>query len=246
MKIKEIRNDKFPKLTPVKEVMNIIIPDIKDENIPRRNGTIWCLTGSGGSGKTSLLLNFFRDEYLYLCKFHNIFYYCPMTSFLSVEDHPFKSHDKVYHNLTVEALTELYNNLQDIKAERLEKGKKKENQYNCVIIDDMANMLKNKDIESALNMLLIKARHLNTMFIFTLQSYYYFPKILRKQITYLTIFKPKNYEEWESVSKELFNLTKDNALKLFNYVFNTPYNHLDVDTIDNKYYKNFNRLEFEE
>ena len=56
----EIKNDQLPKkITPVKEVMNIKIPDIID-GIPNRNGFIWVLTGSGGSGKSSLLLNFFK------------------------------------------------------------------------------------------------------------------------------------------------------------------------------------------
>ena len=83
------------------------------------------------------------------------------------------------------------------------------------------------------------------LFFFTLQSYYYFPKILRKQITYITIFKPKNIEEWFSLSKELFNLTQDDALKLYDYVYDRPYCHLDVDTVSNIYYKNFNLLKLE-
>ena len=80
------------------------------------------------------------------------------------------------------------------------------------------------------------------MFLFTLQSYYYFPKILRKQITYITIFKPKNIEEFYSLSKELFNMNQDDALKIYDFVFSEPYTHLDVDTVTNTYYKMFNKL----
>jgi len=90
--------------------------------------------------------------------------------------------------------------------------------------------------------MLIKARHICCAFIFTLQTYYYFPKNLRKQITYLTMFKSKNIEEFNSIAKELFNMNKDDALQLFNYVFNEPYTHLDVDLVNNIYYKNFNKL----
>jgi hypothetical protein len=90
--------------------------------------------------------------------------------------------------------------------------------------------------------MLIKARHLSCAFIFTLQSYYYFPKILRKQITNLTIFKPKNNEEMESIAKEILHMKKDDGLKLYEYVFNEPYAHLDVDTLTDTLYKNFNRL----
>jgi hypothetical protein len=90
--------------------------------------------------------------------------------------------------------------------------------------------------------MLIKARHLNCGFIFTLQSYTYFPKTLRKQLTFCTIFKPKNVAEFESLAEELFNMKKNDALKLFNYVFDEPYTHLDVDTVYNIYYKSFNKL----
>jgi hypothetical protein len=264
MHIEEIINHNYPKLKPVKEVMDIYIPDIKDENIPRRNGAIWVICGSGGSGKTSMLLNFFKSSVLYKCKFDNVFYICPESSFLSVKNHPFKNHDKVIHELTADYLYSLYDTLNGYKTDtinNIEKSKNKSHQpvfidkeqseddeddtdikYNCVIFDDMADSLKNKNIEKALNKLLIKARHLNTMFIFTLQSYIYFPKTLRKQITNLTLFKPKNYEEWANVTKELFNLNSDDALTLYNYIFDDTYNHLDFDSVENKYYKNFNIL----
>ena len=71
-------------------------------------------------------------------------------------------------------------------------------------------------------------------------------KIIRKQLTYATIFKPKSLSEWYSVSEELMNLKKDDALKIYNYVYNEPYAHLDVDLINNIYYKNFNKLEFKD
>jgi hypothetical protein len=70
------------------------------------------------------------------------------------------------------------------------------------------------------------------------------PKILRKQLTYITIFKVKNIEEWYSIANELLNLKKDDALIVYDYVFNKPYTHLDLDTTTNTIYKNFNRLEF--
>ena len=95
-----------------------------------------------------------------------------------------------------------------------------------------------------LNKMIIKARHLSCAFIITLQSYFYFPKQLRKQITNITIFKPKSLSEWETIAKELMNLNKEDGLKVFNYVFNEPYNHLDINTTNNTYYKNFNELKF--
>ena len=275
LNITEIENPNKFKMKPIKEKQDIYIPDIKDENISRRNGMIYCLTGSGGSGKSSLLLNMFRDKNYYRSKFHNIWLFTPLSSFLSVENHPFKDHDKVFHDLTVPHLESLYNQMVAMreshedyleKAKLTPSGKKhkggkkkvddygdenvsddeddenKEIQYNCIIIDDFADALKDNDIMKQLNKMLIKARHICCSFIFTLQTYYYFPKVLRKQITYLTMFKSKNIEEFNSIAKELFNLNKEDALQLYNYVFDESYTHLDIDLVNNIYYKNFNKL----
>ena len=124
-----------------------------------------------------------------------------------------------------------------------ESDEEKEIQYSCVIIDDFADSLKQKDIQRQLNKILIKARHLCCSFIFTLQSYLYYPKILRKQITYISLWKTRNVEEFNSIARELLNLSKDDALVLYNYCFDVPYNHLDIDTSENKLYRNFKLLE---
>ena len=225
---------------------------------------IYCLTGSGGSGKSSLLLNMFKNKKLYRNKYHNLFYFCPLASFLSVDKHPFQNHEKVYHELDVPTLEGIYNELIAIKEDKYDKkkvnvyddvstsdednqdtDKDDEIEYSCIIIDDFADVLKDMAVQRQLNKMIIKARHLRCGFIFTLQSYYYFPKICRKQITYITIFKTKNVEEWNSIAKELLNYNKEDALKLYNYVFDAPYNHIDIDTVENKLYKNFNTLEIE-
>lgn len=238
----EEKNEEIPAVKPVKEKMDIFIKDIP-LGVPRRNGFITIFTGTAGSGKSSLMLNFFKSKALYRGKFHNVWYISPMTSFLSVENHPFKDHDKVYHELTVDLLEEIYDYLSAIKEEQEEDD---EPEYSCVIFDDMASSLKDKAIQKQLNKMLIKSRHIQCSFIFCLQSYYYLCLMLRKQITNAIIFKPKNKKEMETLCSELINLSKDDALKIFNYVFNEPYAHLDLDTVENTMSKNFNRLILEE
>ena len=234
--IKEETNNGIKKHKPIKEVMDIYVPNIPD-GISRRNGMIYLMVGSGGSGKTSLLLNQFKQGGAYRKKFHHVYYFCPTASFSSVEAHPFADHDKVFNELTIEGLSELKDELIERKNDTED-----EQEYNCVIIDDFANDLKDKGIQKALNSMLIKARHLNTAFIFTLQSYLYMPKILRKQITYATVFRPRNSEEWETIRKEILQMKEDDAKKIFDYCFSEPYQHLDIDAFENKIYKNFNRL----
>jgi predicted AAA+ superfamily ATPase len=63
--INEIQNPDAKEIAPIKEVQNILIPDIIDKNIPNRNGFIYLLSGAGGSGKTSLLLNMFKSKSMY-------------------------------------------------------------------------------------------------------------------------------------------------------------------------------------
>lgn len=94
--------------------------------------------------------------------------------------------------------------------------------------------------------MIIKARHLSCCFIFTLQNYFLLPLTIRKQITNCTIFKSKNKKEWETISSELLNMNKEDTLKLYNYVFDKLYSHLDIDTLNNNIYKNFNLLEITE
>ena len=259
--INEIKSAHQTLFKPIKEKMDVYIPDIINENISRRNGMVYVLTGSGGSGKSSLLLNMFKSKNFYRNKFHHVHYFCPQSSFLSVKSHPFENHDKVHHELNASILQEIYGQLNAIKEEFAEKKEKKEKayeddesdsqdedkkpQYSCIIIDDFADALKDKALALFLSKMIIKARHLCCSFIFTLQSYHYMPKLLRKQITYTTIFKPKNYAEWESLGVELMNLSKNDSLKVYNYVFNENYNHIDIDLISNTFYKNFNLLQIE-
>lgn len=243
--ISEQLNKAMPKTKPIKEKMDKFIKDIPD-GISRRNGMIYLLVGSGGSGKTSLLLNQFRKGGSYHKKFHNLYLFTPSISFMSVQNHPFEKHDKIYHELTRDNLEELHDELKDRKEEYDSEDEDEEMEYNCVIIDDFASSLKEKDIQKLLNTMLIKARHLNTCFIFTLQSYLYFPKMLRKQTTFATIFKPKNKEEFKSINQELLQMKDDDAKKIYDYVFEQEYSHLDIDTIDNVLYRNFNKLDIEE
>jgi hypothetical protein len=42
------------------------------------------------------------------------------------------------------------------------------------------------------------------------------------------------------------NLSKEDGLKVFDYIFDESYNHIDIDLVNNKYYKNFNLLSFKD
>lgn len=116
--IDEIDNPVRADLDPIQENQDRFIPNIENEAIPNRNGFVSIYTGSGGSGKSSLILNMVTNKTMYHKKFDNIFYICPESSFCSVVNHPFKDHDKVFHELTVGLLEEIYTELIGIVTER--------------------------------------------------------------------------------------------------------------------------------
>ena len=238
MLISEIKND-LPTIKPVKEIMSIYIDGI-NPNIPNRNGFIYALIGSPGSGKSSLLLSLFRSKNYYKNKFNHIYLITPESSFLSVKDHPFENHNKVYHELTSEVLENIYNELVEIKKDCIDNNY--EIEHACIIVDDYASDLKDKELIKSLKQLLIKSRHIGCSFIFTLQTYNLFPLVLRKLLTNVSLFKPKNKIELDSVRKELINLNEQDTQDLMNYVFSEEYSHLDVDTNTNILRKNFNKL----
>jgi hypothetical protein len=241
VEITEEVNKSMPKTKPIKEKMDKYVPDIID-GVARRNGTIALYVGSGGSGKTSYLLN--QMKTVYKKKFHHIYYFCPSSSFASVKNHAFEKHDKVYNELDADTLEEIKGEMTQRKDE-MEDGDEQE--YSLILIDDFANNLKDKLLLRTLNSMLIKARHLNCFFIFTVQSYLYFAKILRKQLTWCSIFSGvRNKEEWRTIREELLKMNEEDAKKLYDYVFDEPYNHLDLDLFEEKIYKNGNLLDIRE
>ena len=112
----EIKNDKLKLGAPIKESMLIHIPDVDPSlNIPCRNGFHLLMVGSGGSGKSSLMINLIKGPYKK--RFNNIYYFCPQVSFSSVKKHPFMKQDKIYHDFTVKILLEIYSELEHKKEE---------------------------------------------------------------------------------------------------------------------------------
>ncbi len=225
----------------VRERMQIFIPEI-DEHIPSRNGFVCSLTGSGGSGKSSLLLNMFKSKQYYRGKFDNLFYFTKESSFSSVERHPFQDHDKVYFELSTAKLEEIANELEEIKQQCIDNDVSME--YSCIVIDDMADELRDNVVD-AIKSIIKRTRHLCLSWVICSQYIYQLPKLLRRQLTDLVVFRTKNAEEWKIINEEfLQGISKAQSQELFNYCFSEPYNHLRIDNFENKFYKNFNLLQF--
>ena len=114
--IKLIKNKDIPNIKPIKEHMNTYIEQVS-LGLPRRNGDRVLIIGAPASGKTSLLLNLFKSKKMLRNKYHNIYLFTPISSFKSVKNHPFKDHDKIYHELTIEILEQINEELMNLKSE---------------------------------------------------------------------------------------------------------------------------------
>lgn len=232
----------LPRPRPIKERMDIFIPNV-NPNLPNRNGHVCAWVGAGGSGKSSLMNGMMKNSQYFRGKFDNIYYFCPQESFSSIENSPFANHDKVFHEISVEKLEDIAEELKNIKAECIEDERPLE--YSLIFIDDFGSELKD-ELQSELKKLIKKTRHLCCSWWFVAQYYYMLPKSeVRRQLTNLVLFKPRTGDEWDDVKKEcLAGLSKDKSQELYDYCFDAPYQFLHVDIVNAKYYKNWNRLEF--
>jgi len=86
----EAKNKQFKKTKLIKVKMDVYVPDIPNY-ISNRNGTIYILTGSGGSGKTNLLLNLFKVSDL--CKKKIIILYLSRKFIFIIKNYSFEKHD---------------------------------------------------------------------------------------------------------------------------------------------------------
>ena len=246
MQITEVENKILRNaLKPIREKMDINIPGIKTENIPKRNGFISLYVGSPGSGKSSLLYSMLDHKHFYRKKFHKIFYFCPEASFCSVVNHPLKDLDTISHELTPQLLDEIYADRSHARVANDETGD--ETEYALCVIDDFGSELKNPDIVKALKRIMIKSRHICTAIAITAQSYLLCDPQLRKLLSNVICFQPSTEREWASLCDEhLPHLTKDERTQIHRHVFSEPFAHIDVDTKapeSDALAKNFNKLE---
>ena len=258
-------NKNLPKFQKIEETMDRYIPKVdRSMNIPNLTGFRYCICGPPGSGKSNLLLNLFKTDKFYRNKFKNVYLFTPQSSFESVKDHLFKDHPDVFHEMSAELIYAIIDELQAKKMayvdymksknkkqpklfidddDKPERKKKVSLEWSCIILDDMANELKNQEFVKALKKLLIQTRHIMCSVIITLQSYLLLDKKLRKLMNYVTVFKPSHQHEWISNCDELIGISNQNdMLEIQNYLFNENYNHLDIDITHGKFYKNFNDL----
>ena len=193
-----------------------------------------CISGSAGSGKTSLMLNLLTDKHAYRKAFQSVHVVMPPHSIASLKNNIFKRHDKVYDELDWDTLEKI--------SERVKKDA--EDDYNSLLIlDDVTTSLKNLDVQRQLSDLIKNRRHYHLTIWLLVQTYNAIPLNVRKTISHLVLFRPRNQSEFRNVSEELLFYDRQDAEILKQYVYDSAYNFLFADVDKGLVYKNFDMLE---
>lgn len=232
MKIEEVEESKL-KVKPTKQNID------KDLGVPppfpNKNSVIF-ISGGQGTGKSTFISNLFKaggENRIYKKVFDKVMYATPEEVFESEEDHVFKGHPRVYHDLSQETFDKV---IDQAKETKLDGGD------SCFIIDDFSEQLKLKKTEYMLRKLINKHRHLRMNLIISALNQRALAKSLRSLIDVVILFKPKSMVETDNFGEEVFGLNRADTKTLFDFVFDKPYNFLMYNARTHKFYKNFNEL----
>lgn len=233
---------KQPKITPPEMLCDKPLhPKLNNYELTSymNNHSTNLLLGKPRSGKSSLMWAMMRDRKLLNRVYHNIYLFQPSHSRSSIKNDIFKKHDKekMFDELTFE-------NLKDV-MERIKGTPADEN--NVIIFDDMASYLKNKDTLQLFKELIFNRRHLHTSIFFLNQTFFSVPKELRRLFSNVFIFKVSK-NELQNVFDEI---VEDNYIKtmlptITKVVYDKPFSYLFINTDTQKFYKKFDRIDFNE
>jgi len=197
------------------------------------------LIGSPGSGKSSLMWAMLKDKKLLNRVYHNIFLFQPSHSRSSIKNDIFKKHDKdkMFDELTYDNLDEVIKRIKGTPAE----------ENNVIIFDDMASYLKNKETLKLFKELIFNRRHLHTSIYFLNQTFYSVPKELRRLFSNMFIFKVSK-DEMKNIFDENVEdeFVKNLMPEISKVVYSKPFSYLFINTDNQKFYKQFDRIDFNE
>ncbi len=95
-----------------------------------------------------------------------------------------------------------------------------------LIMDDVTASLKNLDVHMLLKKIILNRRHYRLIIICLVQSYNTMPLAIRKTMSHLACYKPKNKKEMTAIWEELVFLDKETGEALLRFVFVRPYSFL--------------------
>jgi hypothetical protein len=199
------------------------------------------MIGRPASGKTSLLYSFFKTtgkNKILNGVYSTIYLFQPMNSRASMKDNIFEDElpeDQKYDELDEDNLRVVY--------ERVKKDAK-EGYTSCIIFDDQGAYLKDRSTLKMFKEMFFNRRHLKLSCYFACQTFYSFPKDLRRIWSNLFIFKVSK-DEMNNIFDELIEQKKEVIDEIMPLVFDKPYEYLMINIDSQKMYKKFDQIVIE-
>jgi hypothetical protein len=191
------------------------------------------ITGSAGSGKTSMLVNLLTSPQAYKKAFSAVHCIIPAHSVASLKKNIFAKHPRMHDELNFLTLDRIYEQVMKDGEEKLS---------SLLIMDDVTASLKNLDVQMLLKKLIFNRRHYRLSIICLVQSYNALPLPIRKTISHLACYRPRNKKEMTAIWEELIFLDKETGEALQRFVFDKPYSFLFACADTNELYKKFDRI----
>ena len=188
------------------------------------------ICGSAGSGKTSFMINMLTSRSAYKKVYENVHVVMPRHSVSSLKQNVFKSHDKMHDELDIGTLACIY----DKVKEAAEEG-----DNSLIIMDDVTVHLKDLEVQKMLRDLILNRRHYRLSIWILSQTYNSLPLAIRKTISHLVMFKPRNKKEYQNIFEELLFIDRDIGDKLQGFIYDKPYSFMFSDIDTGEIFKNF-------
>jgi len=253
MKITESKGD--TEILISKSTRDLVMSD----KIPTKCGicntpTSYLIVGKPGSGKSHFLESYVKKQMRLggdnskskaTC-FDSIYVVCPESSQSSYDKSFVEDCDpeKVYDELNIANLNEIYDGIVETKEQGDEK-KKSDKYFSLLIIDDCASELKDKHVQKKLLKLLRNHRHLHCTIMIVSQNYMAIEKNCRDCIRNLVQFSTTNIKEKEKIRFEwLANLKTKEFDYFWDFLFkDQKFQFLQCDRKTDEIYKTFNKVE---
>ena len=209
------------------------------------------ISGASGSGKTNLLVNLLKSNKMTKDKKHKMSYrkMFDKVIFVSPSSHTIKDSplEKISDDQKfLELNHEVFDLLEDIGEDAVE-----ENKHNLLILDDVSSQLRSRDNEKILNQTIKNRRHKNLSIWIVGHKVTDLAPSLRSNASMIILFKPKTNKEINTIQEEYMLMPKKEADEIMKVAYQGRYDFLMIDAslrngADFEFYRNFNKLEFEE
>ena len=186
------------------------------------------IIGGSGSGKTNALLNLINNQ-PYIDKIYLYAKYPFETKYQFL----INKRERVGINRLNDpkAFIEYFNDMHKVYKNIDNYNPDKENQILIVFDDIIADVIKNKELNSRVTELLIRGRKLNISLVFITQSHFKVPKDVRNNSTHFFIMKIPNKKELQQIAiNHSFDINTEDFIEIYRKCTDKLYSFLEYYT----------------